>query len=339
MSKKCFFIAPIGQENSEIRKRSDQIFSYVIKPAAQQRGYEAIRGDHIPQPGSINSQVIEHLMEDDIAIADLTGNNPNVYYELAIRHGVNKPVINIKDVSGSLAFDIVGMRTIDVDFRYIDSMKKCKKEIIRQIQTIEDGTNTIDSPIKFTKQARRIDNSISDMKRISSEIESLRQGPTSKNKKKVKNLTGAYNSKIIEAIKDLPKSKRVNDGQSKEKSKNHVLWVDDYPANNRAIMDVYRRLGVEFDLVVDSEQALDQLGKKSYDLIISDIGRHSEHDAGIKMIHEMKTKYPELPPIIIYSGDTTIQKYGTNALDVGASLATASARDLVLKMNEILKLE
>jgi hypothetical protein len=36
----------------------------------------------------------------------------------------------------NVAFDIVGMRTIDVDFRYIDSMKKCKKEIIRQIQAI-----------------------------------------------------------------------------------------------------------------------------------------------------------------------------------------------------------
>jgi hypothetical protein len=49
----------------------------------------------------INSQVIEHLMEDDIAIADLTGRNPNVYYEAPIRHGVDKPVINIKDVSES----------------------------------------------------------------------------------------------------------------------------------------------------------------------------------------------------------------------------------------------
>ena len=283
MSKRCFFIAPIGQENSDIRKRSDQIFSYVIKPAAKRLGYQAIRGDHIPQPGLINSQVIEHLMEDDIAIADLTGRNPNVYYELAIRHGVDKPVINIKDVSESLAFDIVGMRTIDVDFRYIDSMKKCKKEIIRQIQAIEGDTNTIDSPIKFTKQAKLIDNSISDLKRIDSEIESLKQGANSENSQKVKDLTHAYNSKILQAIKDLPKSKRIN-GKSKEMSKNQVLWVDDYPANNKAIMDVYRRLGVEFDLALDTQQALDHLSKKSYDLIISDIGRHPEHDAGIKMI-------------------------------------------------------
>ena len=212
-------------------------------------------------------------------------------------------------------------------------------QIIRQIRTIEDGTNTIDSPIIFTKQAKRIDNSISDLKRISSEIESLKQAPTSENKQKVKDLTYAYNSKILQAIKDLPKSKRVNGGESKQKSKNQVLWVDDHPSNNMAIMDVYRRLDVQFDLAVDTQQALDQLAKKSYDLIISDVGRHSEHDAGIKMIHEMKTKFADLPPIIIYSGDTAIQKHGRNALDVGASLATASARDLVLKMNEILKLQ
>jgi hypothetical protein len=41
MPKRCFVIAPIGQENSEIRKRSDQIFSYVIKPTVERFGYEA----------------------------------------------------------------------------------------------------------------------------------------------------------------------------------------------------------------------------------------------------------------------------------------------------------
>jgi CheY-like chemotaxis protein len=338
MSKKCFFIAPIGQENSEIRARSDQLFSYVIKPAAKRFGYEAIRGDHIAQPGMINSQVIEHLIEDDIAVADLTGGNPNVYYELAIRHGVNKPVINIKDVSESLAFDIIGMRTIDVDFRFIDSMKKCKTEIIKQIQTIEKGTGNFDNPIINMKQAKQTDDSISDAKRIGSKIESLKKRPTIENRQKIKDLTDAYNSKILQAIKDLPKGKRVN-GKSKKKSRNRVLWVDDYPGNNKAIMDVYRGQGIRFDLALDSEQALDYLGKRSYDLIISDMGRGPEPDAGIKMIDEIKTKFADHPPIIIYSGESATEKYGKNAMDKGASLVTASARDLVLKMNEILNLE
>jgi CheY-like chemotaxis protein len=336
MSKTCFFIAPIGQENSEIRRRSDQIFSYVIKPAVEKFGYKVIRGDHIYQPGMINSQVFEHLMEDELAIADLTGKNPNVYYELAIRHGVDKPVINIKDESESLAFDVVGMRTINVDFRFIDSMDKCKEEIIKQIQAIEDGTGNIDSPFKFTKQAKLIDNPLSDAKTIDSEIQSLKQRPTVENEQKLKELTDNYNSKLLQAIKGLPKSRSVN---GERKSKDQVLWVDDYPANNKAIRDVYKRLGVDFDLALDTEEAIDKLSKKRYDLIITDMGRHPEPDAGVKMTHEMKTKFANLPPIITYSSSSAIEKYGKNALDEGASLATASARDLVLKMNEILNLE
>jgi len=286
----------------------------------------------------INSQVFDHLMEDELAIADLTGKNPNVYYELAIRHGANKPVINIKEASEFLAFDVVGMRTIDVEFRFIDSMEKCKEEISKQIQAIEDGTGIIDSPVKFTKQAKVVDRSLSDAKMVATEIQSLERDSTSENRQKIEDLLNVYNSKILQAIKDLPKSKRVN-GDTRGKSNDRILWVDDYPANNKAIMDIYARLGVDFDLALDTEQALNQLSKKSYDLIISDMGRHPEPDAGVKMIHEMKMKFANLPPIITYSSDDAIEKYGKKALDEGASLATASARDLVLKINDILKLE
>jgi hypothetical protein len=79
---------------------------------------------------------------------------------------------------------------------------------------------------------------------------------------KVKDLTDAYNSKILQVINNLPKATRVN-GDAKEKSRDRVLWVDDYPANNKAIMDVYRRQGVEFDMALDSDQALDYLAKKT----------------------------------------------------------------------------
>jgi hypothetical protein len=57
------------------------------------------------------------------------------------------------------------------------------------------------------------------------------------------------------------------------------------------------------------------------------------------MIDEIKTRFADHPPIIIYSGESPVQKYGKNARDKGASLATASARDLILKLNEFLNLE
>lgn len=67
-------------------------------------------------------------------------------------------------------------------------------------------------------------------------------------------MTDDYNVKILQAINDLPKANSVSG--SSEKSENRVLWVDDYPANNKAIIDVYRRQGVEFDLALDTVQAL-----------------------------------------------------------------------------------
>jgi hypothetical protein len=56
----CFVIAPIGEDGSPIRARSDQIFNHVIKPVAKECGFEAIRADKIPEPGLITSQVIDH---------------------------------------------------------------------------------------------------------------------------------------------------------------------------------------------------------------------------------------------------------------------------------------
>ncbi len=84
-----------------------------------------------------------------------------------------------------------------------------------------------------------------------------------------------------------------------------VLWVDDFPSNNKTIMDIYRHQGIEFDLALDTVQALDFLKKNNYHLIISDISRGSEKDAGIRMIQNIK-KIGITTPIFIYASDITI---------------------------------
>src|SRR5262245_11520148 len=101
-SKSCFVIAPIGKENSPERRRSDQVFKHIISPAAAACGYEAIRADNLSKPGLITSQIIEHLVTDQLVVADLTGHNPNVFYELAIRHVVKKPVVQIIQITESI---------------------------------------------------------------------------------------------------------------------------------------------------------------------------------------------------------------------------------------------
>ena len=79
--KSCFVIAPIGEPESETRKRSDQILKHVISPAAIECGYSTTRADQISEPGMITSQVIQHVVDDPLVVADLTERNPNVFYE------------------------------------------------------------------------------------------------------------------------------------------------------------------------------------------------------------------------------------------------------------------
>lgn len=146
-NKLCFVIAPIGEPNSDTRKRSDQILKHVITPAANECGYTAIRADQISEPGIITSQVIQHVVDDPLVIADLTERNPNVFYELAIRHAIRKPLVQIIKRGEPLPFDVAGTRTISVDHRDLDSVEDAKKEIINQVKATEGNLLEIDTPI------------------------------------------------------------------------------------------------------------------------------------------------------------------------------------------------
>src|SRR5438128_2309435 len=109
--KLCFVISPVGDEGSDIRKRADQILKHVISPIVKELGYEPVRSDQISKPGVITGQIIEHLIEDSLVVADLTGYNPNVFYELAVRHAVRKPVVQLRKKGEPLPFDVAPVRT------------------------------------------------------------------------------------------------------------------------------------------------------------------------------------------------------------------------------------
>ena len=108
----CFVISPIGESDSDTRKRADQILRHVIKPAVEQCGYIATRADEIDQPGIITSQVIQRVVEDPLVVADLTERNPNVFYELAIRHALRKPLVQIIKKGEQIPFDVAATRTV-----------------------------------------------------------------------------------------------------------------------------------------------------------------------------------------------------------------------------------
>jgi hypothetical protein len=142
----CFFIAPIGKDESEIKKRSDAVRDWVVTPAAKAAAdLETVRADDVGEPGQITAQAIQHCLKAKAAVADLTEGNPNVYYELSVRHGAQLPVVLIAEEGTPLPFDISQSRVIFFDHKDLASAGKAKEQLQGQIEASLTGTP--DNPI------------------------------------------------------------------------------------------------------------------------------------------------------------------------------------------------
>lgn len=154
--KTCFVIAPIGDQDTPTRKRSDQVLRHIIRPAVGPLGYKAIRADEIDKPGIITTQVLNQVVESELVIADLTERNPNVFYELAIRHAISKPFVQIINKGEQLPFDVAQNRTVFVDLRDPDSVADSVKQIASQIESLESNPEDVDNPISVSINLQRL---------------------------------------------------------------------------------------------------------------------------------------------------------------------------------------
>lgn len=157
IEKVCFVICPIGDKGTDTRKRSNLAYEYIIKPVVEKFKYKLIRADFIKESGVITSQIIDQIVDSSLVIADLSDYNPNVFYELAIRHTVKKPYIQMIKSGQEIPFDITGMRTISFDID-LESAHNAKKELFNQIKSIEDNNFKPDNPITSAINQKIISN-------------------------------------------------------------------------------------------------------------------------------------------------------------------------------------
>jgi len=151
LEKVCFVLSPIGDEGSEYRKHADLVLSSLIEPALAQLDLKAVRADKISVPGMITGQIMEHIARAKLVIADLSYGNPNVYYELALRHAVRKPFVQLIRTADKLPFDVGQFRTVTIDmtdiFTLVPQLDLHRQEIARQSRAaIADGALN-ESPI------------------------------------------------------------------------------------------------------------------------------------------------------------------------------------------------
>lgn len=141
--KTFFVICPIGGEDSEERKRSDRVLKHLIQPAVknatdQDPEHCVSRADSIAEPGRITKQILEKLVSADVVIADLTGANANVMYELGLRQGLLKPYVLLCEKNQKLPFDLTDLRTIFYQLE-LDEVDRAREELTKHISSAING--------------------------------------------------------------------------------------------------------------------------------------------------------------------------------------------------------
>jgi len=143
---RCFVITPIGNEGSDIRKKAEGVISAVIEPVLDELGYEIFIPHRMTNPGSITSQVIQHIIENELVIANLTGLNANVMYELAVRHAIRKPIVCIAENGTKLPFDVATERSIFYD-DCMNGVNSAREALAKMIAKATDCEQEINNPI------------------------------------------------------------------------------------------------------------------------------------------------------------------------------------------------
>lgn len=97
--KLCFVLMPFKEELRET-------YDYIIRPAVEAMALECQRADDIQRQGNVLAQVYQSLMEARVVIADLTGTNGNVLYELGLAHMIGHEAILLTQAMDSVPFDL-----------------------------------------------------------------------------------------------------------------------------------------------------------------------------------------------------------------------------------------
>lgn len=158
MNKTCFVITPIGHEGSEIRRSADGLIDAVIEPICKRMGLTLVVAHRMDNSGSITNQIIEKILSSDIVITNLTTLNPNVMYELAVRHAAKLPVVSLAEKGTILPFDISDQRTIFYEddmagvIKLMDSLQQMMHEAINETSSDNPIYRAVQSKIMKDSQ-------------------------------------------------------------------------------------------------------------------------------------------------------------------------------------------
>lgn len=303
LGKQCFIIMPFSSTSEAHSEKYWNHFYEILKKIIEPLGFSCTRSQ--VGPYNMISQIVKHINESDLAIAVITDLNPNVWYELGIRHSLKNGTIMLLEKGQKIPFDISAYGVIFYDDGIALSIT-LEKEIQEYVAKIDDRTS--DSPVLAALNSVprigivEIDEKLKDMRDF-----------------------------LLKWSKEFP----VKDMTDMVKPwYNRILWVDDYPSNNEIIIDLFENRGIRFDLAVTTAQGINLFKENKYDIIITDMGRGKEPDAGLKLIEKLK-KLDCDTPIIVFASKNAIDIYGDDAYMFGAIDVVYGAGSIISLISKI----
>lgn len=304
MNKKCFVIMPFSKTVDNHDEEYWTSFFDIIKRIMEGNGYSCTRSE--VGPYKLFSNIVKNIENSDIVIAILTDFNSNVWYELGIRHTLKTGTIMLLQEGQKPSFDIGDFGIIF----YKDSIaleQGIKSSIEEYLNKLDDSA--CDSPVISALNSRAYSN-------VEKRLEETQQ-------------------LIWRLIDEIPKDKNTV-GKTKIK-RNKILWVDDYPINNESVVNLFEDKGIQFDIALTTKQGLELYKMEFYDLIITDMGRGNESDAGLSLLKELRLLHCQIP-IIVYASRRAINRYGDEALRLGAYRVTNGIGNIISIISDILEL-
>lgn len=152
--KRCFVICPIGAQGSPERRWSDDIYNNLIRPIAEEFGFDARRNIDRERPGDITVQIMEEINLADLVVADLTGHNPNVFYELAAAHALGKPFILLRGDDLRHPFDVGVHSVIDIKVENYGDTDTARDRLRTHFRAVQNDEANFENP--FTRYKDRV---------------------------------------------------------------------------------------------------------------------------------------------------------------------------------------
>lgn len=153
LDKTCFYVTPIGEEGTEQRRHADLLLGQIVEPAIEELGMDltVVRADRMTQPGMISQQILQHVLGSRLVVADLSFHNPNVFYELAIRHATRLPTVLISRTADRVPFDVADLRVVRLDmsdiYSFVPRMEAWRAELTQQARQALDQPDSAVTPI------------------------------------------------------------------------------------------------------------------------------------------------------------------------------------------------